>query len=254
MASPVFERMFYGSLADNSDIILVPDITTYAFSAMLVYIYTDKVRIDSVENAFELYYAAKKYIVPHCNLKCVSYLLQNITSENVCKLYEFSKLFDEPTLENKCSQHISNKITEIVASPDFMEIKLSTLIEILSMEKLMIPEIDLFIAFKNYAYANGFTPIVNEISEIKDEEKQNIYTPDDDDGSETNQINIEDLKPALYKIRFLTLSAQQFAEIPAKSGLLTESEALAILTNIISPIITVCQMPEGFSTSKIRRY
>lgn len=54
------------------------------------------------------------------------------------------------------------------------------------------------------------------------------------------------------KIRFLTLSPQQFAEGPASSALLTQSEKFAILMNISSPSTDI-PMPEGFSTSTVCR-
>lgn len=54
------------------------------------------------------------------------------------------------------------------------------------------------------------------------------------------------------KIRFLTLSPQQFAESPGKSTLLSESEKFAILMNICTPNAAV-PMPEGFSLSTTPR-
>lgn len=54
------------------------------------------------------------------------------------------------------------------------------------------------------------------------------------------------------KIRFLTLTPQQFAEGPATSSLLTQAEKFAILMNISSPSTDVT-MPSGFSTSTVQR-
>ncbi|XP_022112350.1 uncharacterized protein LOC110991325 [Pieris rapae] len=60
------------------------------------------------------------------------------------------------------------------------------------------------------------------------------------------------LRSAIEKIRFLTLSAQQFAEGPARSSLLTESEAFTVLMNILSNNSDV-PMPTGFSTCRSPR-
>lgn len=54
------------------------------------------------------------------------------------------------------------------------------------------------------------------------------------------------------KIRFLTLTPQQFAEVGATSNLLSQSEKFAILMNICSPSAAV-PMPDGFSTSTVPR-
>ncbi|XP_045511046.1 uncharacterized protein LOC123705968 isoform X1 [Colias croceus] len=60
------------------------------------------------------------------------------------------------------------------------------------------------------------------------------------------------LRSAIEKIRFLTLTAQQFAEGPARSSLLTESEAFTVLMNILSTNSDV-PMPTGFSTCRTPR-
>lgn len=60
------------------------------------------------------------------------------------------------------------------------------------------------------------------------------------------------VRDAIMKIRFLTLTPQQFAEGPASSTLLSQSEKFAILMNISSPSIDI-PMPEGFSTSTVCR-
>ncbi len=57
---------------------------------------------------------------------------------------------------------------------------------------------------------------------------------------------------AIRKIRFLTLTPQQFAEGPARTNLLTKSEAFAILMNISTPN-SIYPMPEGFTQSKMHR-
>lgn len=54
------------------------------------------------------------------------------------------------------------------------------------------------------------------------------------------------------KIKFLTLTPQQFAEGPATSNLLSQAEKFSILMNISSPSTDVA-MPAGFSTSTVPR-
>lgn len=61
------------------------------------------------------------------------------------------------------------------------------------------------------------------------------------------------LRQAVKKIRFLTMTPQQFADGPARSKLLEQHEALAILIEISSPSINDCPMPEGFCRSRCSR-
>lgn len=60
------------------------------------------------------------------------------------------------------------------------------------------------------------------------------------------------IRDAVKKIRFLTLSPQQFAEGPARTTLLTQSEAFSILMNISTPN-SHYGMPEGFTVNKNHR-
>ncbi|XP_055371542.1 BTB/POZ domain-containing protein 2-like [Condylostylus longicornis] len=207
-ASPLFQRLFYGSTADKSDVILVPDVTPRAFSAMVNFIYTDTLNIKSIEDAFEQYIVAIKF-------------------------HSF--------LRRDCKDMFPKLIKEIIIHPNFMEIKLSTLREILSMDNLMISEVELFIALRNYVYVNDYLVELNENNKKQDQlqNTQEVEINQSDDVAVQNtQRNIEDLKYAIL----------------AKSGLLSESNALAILINIISSSNTICRMPGGFSVSKNPRY
>lgn len=56
----------------------------------------------------------------------------------------------------------------------------------------------------------------------------------------------------MTKIRFLTLTPQQFADGPGRSLLFSETEAFYILMNISSKQASN-DMPEGFSTNPIAR-
>lgn len=60
------------------------------------------------------------------------------------------------------------------------------------------------------------------------------------------------IRDAMMKIRFLTLSPQQFAEGPAASNLLTQAEKFSILMNISSPSTDV-PMPSGFTNCTVPR-
>lgn len=60
------------------------------------------------------------------------------------------------------------------------------------------------------------------------------------------------LRCALKKVRFLTLTPQEFAECPAQSKLLTQTEAFHILMNISSTSAAM-PMPDGFTDTREHR-
>ena len=71
LRSPVFKAMFFGPLAEQSSEILVPDVTPTAFKSMLNYIYKDEVMLlQSLQGAWQLWYAAKKYMLDGLEEKC----------------------------------------------------------------------------------------------------------------------------------------------------------------------------------------
>lgn len=64
-----------------------------------------------------------------------------------------------------------------------------------------------------------------------------------------NENQPQTFRDAVKKIRFLTLNPKQFAENVAKSNILNQAEAFAILMNISSQTPDLYPMPDGFSSS-----
>lgn len=63
----------------------------------------------------------------------------------------------------------------------------------------------------------------------------------------------EELNKAIKKIRYLSMTPQQFAEGPARSNYLSHHEALTLLILITCPSMSEITMPEGFCTSRSMR-
>nr|CAD7265618.1 unnamed protein product [Timema shepardi] len=227
MSSPVFEAMFYGGMAEKNDPISILDVQPDAFKALLEYIYTDSINLQSFDQACELCYVAKKYMLPHLVKECTDYLWRDLFPKNACRAYEFAKLFEEPSLMEKCLQIICSKTEAVLSDPSFEEVELSTIITILEQEALSVSsELVLFEALQRWA----------------NKECARKGLPLNDDKSLRSVCG-----SALEKIRFLTLNPSQFAEGPALSPLLTQSESFAVLMNISSGGARV-PLPEGFSS------
>uniref|UniRef100_T1GCD2 BTB domain-containing protein n=1 Tax=Megaselia scalaris TaxID=36166 RepID=T1GCD2_MEGSC len=91
MASPVFEKMFYGSEA-KSQPIKIKDVSPVVFEKMINFIYTENWTISDFgfENAFDLCFLAKDYELPELEERCIQILLSKIDVGNACRLYEFA--------------------------------------------------------------------------------------------------------------------------------------------------------------------
>lgn len=273
MASPVFEAMFYGSFNQKDDPILISDVQADAFKALLEYMYTDKININTVDKAFDLCYAAKKYMLPYVVDNCTKFLWSDLCAKNACRAYEFARLFEEPTLQEKCLQIICTKTMDVIGDPSFEEVELSTITTILDQDALNVDnELNLFFAINRFAEKHGLRhdntdtadPNLNEESDPLDENEpinleagpSNRPDPPPQVVAQPQQVQrvheIPTIRDAIKKIRFLTLTPQQFAEGPARTNLLSQSEAFAILMNISTPN-SVYPMPDGFTLNKNSR-
>ncbi|XP_075212363.1 BTB/POZ domain-containing protein 6-B-like [Lycorma delicatula] len=232
MASPVFEVMFHGEMAERN-IITVNDIQPDAFKAMLLYVYSDIVDLQSFDQACELCYVAKKYMMPHLVKICTDYIWKDLNEENACRAFEFGRLFEESILMDKSMVIICAETKHILEDPKFTEVELTTLLAILDQDKLNIDsEMQLFNAVHKWAVA---------------ECKRKEMPADNSDSLRSIAL------PAVQKLRFLTMKPSEFSTIPAKSQLLQQSEAFAILMNLCSDKENF-PMPVSFSTSITPRY
>lgn len=232
MSSPVFEAMFYGSMAEKSDPIPIRDVQPEAFKTLLEYIYTDHIDLESFELACELCYCAKKYMLPYLVEECTKYLWSDLSPKKACRAYEFAKLFEEPVLLEKCLQIICTKTDEILKESSWDEVELGTISTVFDQEELRIDsEMELFEALERWAKAEC--------------NRKSLLTTDPKSLRSVTGNLVE-------KIRFLTLTPQQFAEGPGRSPLLTRDEAFAILMNVSSSGSDI-PMPEAFSTNSQKR-
>lgn len=97
ISSPVFEAMFYGPLSSNDDI-LITDIQPDIFQLILNYIYTDTVEISTIDQAFELLYASRKYLLEHLTEICIAYIQANISVDNVVEVLNYPDYMQDAQL------------------------------------------------------------------------------------------------------------------------------------------------------------
>ena len=66
------------------------------------YIYTDSIKLSSVEEAGGVLYASKKYMLPHLSRLCRNYLLTNLRPSNVLSIFDFAEGIQETELLEPC--------------------------------------------------------------------------------------------------------------------------------------------------------
>lgn len=219
-SSPVFYAMFYGNLAEKSSEIHLPDTDSSSFLEFLKYLYSDECNL-TVETAIDVLYLAKKYILPHLEKLCTSFLQESITAANAFTLLCQSVKIGEDDLEKKCWYYIEAHCHEALTSTAFLNINQEVLINMLEREGLNAKEDNLFQSLVKWStYQCEQSGL-----EVTAENKRAV------------------LGNAVYCVRYLTMPPKEFAEVVSKSDLLTKDEIIAIfqMLNSVSPSIDTFQ-------------
>ena len=206
-SSSVFYAMLYGNLAQKESTVHLSCAGGQSFQEFLRFLYTDDCKI-TPENAIGIMYFANKYLISSLAEKCSKFLEASIAPHNVFAVLEQAIQFDENDLEEKCWDIVSRNTLECTNSEVFCNIGSQTLNTLLKKQTLAIAEVDLFKAVLRWT----------------------------DNECARQGIDIEDEKLArrgllgdsVYEIRFLDMPEQDFATYASTSGMLTDSEIVAI--------------------------
>lgn len=206
-ASPVFEAMFFGPVAEmnarnaqHTTEYQIPDIHPKAFQTMLLYIYTDEIELDDdLDIVFYVLYAAKKYMLPNLGRRCVDHLKEQLTASNVCAMLDRSLFFDEEDLTNRCWHVIDVLASNVLSSSGLLRMDANNLKALLKRDTLNCKESEVFAAVRNWAAAECVRLGLRDV----------IY----------NRAQIA--ADLLHLVRFPTMTLNDFAENVAYSGFLS---------------------------------
>ncbi|XP_069685962.1 uncharacterized protein [Periplaneta americana] len=123
IASSVFEREFYGPIAEK-DPVELSDIEPGVFKKMLQFIYSHQVDIVSIEEASDLIKVAHKYSIYDLIKVCVAYYMGKLCREDMkglCHILNVSVLYD---LEIKAIviQRLQQSTNLLLKSEDFLDL------------------------------------------------------------------------------------------------------------------------------------
>ena len=211
-SSAVFFSMFYGEIPPKEFPICIEDAEAESFKEFLRFLYTDDCKV-TAENAIGVLYLAKKYLISSLAEKCCKILEASIKPENVFAVLEQAVHFDEKELEEKSWNIIAKKTQECLNSEAFCDIGLQTLNSLLKKESLAVTEVELFKAVLKWTD--------NECA------RQGINIEED----KTARRRV--LGDSVYEIRFLEMSQEDIIKDVCKTGILTDSEAICILQNVL---------------------
>ncbi|XP_068754673.1 BTB/POZ domain-containing protein 6-like [Montipora capricornis] len=225
IGSPVFEAMFYSELAETSHSIELPDCEYDSLFELFRFMYSDEVNL-SESNVMEVFYLAKKYMVPSLVDKCSEYVQNNLQPSNVLSILPLAENYDDKALVDRCWKVIDTQSEEVVTSDGFATIQRSFLEAIISRDTLTVKEIDLFKAVHLWA--------------TKQCKKQGLEA----NGEAKRGILGE---AVVKKIRFPLMKEQEFATIVLDKKILTQDEVINLVKFFNSALGAT---PVGFPETK----
>ena len=206
ISSSVFQCMFNGGLKEMlSNSVHISDSDPGSIMEFLAFLYTDECSL-TASNIVSVMYLAKKYSVPSLIRKCVKELPNVLKPTNVLKILEHAVRSDQNELVEDCWKAVEDETSEVVKCEGFPYISQATLLCLLKRKNLQIPEIELFQAVLRWA-------------DCKCSHNNLEITP------ENRRLVIGD---AIYEIRFLAMTQEEFAQLVSPTRLLSTSEMVPI--------------------------
>ena len=154
----------------------------------------------------QLLYVAKYYLVRSLERRCIDYLRSELNVENALVLLNHRTLIDDEDLMNKCRECIDREFEEFAKTEDFKDINYDYLDKILSRDSIEAKEVSIFngvLEWAKQACTRKNLPITGE-----------------------NQRTV--LGDAFYKIRFPTMTEEEFTDTAAQSDILSVEEKLSL--------------------------
>ena len=207
IGSPVFYAMFYGPMAETTDSIELADCDYESLLELFRHLYGDEANL-SESNVMQVYYLAKKYMVPSLVERCTEHMRENVEGSNVFSVLLLAKKFEEKCLEDRCWRVIKTETTEAVMSEDFVTLERSLVESVVKMERLFVKEVELFKAVDLWSTKEterrGLTINVNTKREILGEE-------------------------IVKAIKFPLMSQKEFMSVVPDSNILTVKEVVDMM-------------------------
>lgn len=206
--SKVFETMFYGSMAEVDEVIIL-DVSSSAFKEFLQFFYLDEISL-TIDNIADVMNLVRKYGIDRCMGQCTDFLKDAMTNEDACSAYQLAVLFDLDDLKHFCQRKISANAEAVLKSDDFLNCKQPLLQLIVGMDSLMCDECVVFDACiawaKNSCEINGIDP------------------------GESKNLRAQLGESVLRSIHFNRMHLEHFASRNAKyEGIFTSAEMAEIL-------------------------
>lgn len=86
---------------------------------------------------------------------------------NCCKILDAARLFNLENLAQLCYTFIDRNAKELLAHPSFLQVSKDSLCAILSRDSFFAPELDIFLAVKEWCRRNGDGNVESVVQHVR---------------------------------------------------------------------------------------
>ncbi|CAN7949037.1 unnamed protein product, partial [Ixodes hexagonus] len=261
MRSVVFEAMFYGDSPESAegdglptrDQVHIIDLHPDGFSTFLnqraetpreqreaslgvhaggSYLYSHKASFVDVKQALRTRAAAQKYLESKLVETCDTFIRKSMGPTNVCEALDYEIVHGNlASFDDLIDRFLETNAVQVLESNSFVAASQATVVRILQNPRLRVKEYDVIKSVYAWAIAHC---------------GQGTSEPPFATGALQRTM-----RPLLPELRLLSLTSLDFVEGPCSWNILTESETLAVLSNIVKPGSR--RLPEGICTKTVDR-
>ncbi|XP_046354859.1 BTB/POZ domain-containing protein 6-like [Haliotis rufescens] len=214
--SNVFQTMFADAEAimEDNDEIVVDDVDPNVFRHMLVFLYTDDIRLDP-ENVSLVLFAAKKYGIQSLRRRCLQYLEADLSPDSACVIMEQAHVYDEDDLRAKALDYILKTGDGTLRARTVGELCHECLSMVLASDDLNAPEDVVFFGALYWSECE----LARHEKDITPEGRRDV------------------LGNAIYSIRFPLIDKKIFVQKVSPFGVLNDVETNTVLQYYVIPEI-----------------
>ncbi|XP_049524120.1 BTB/POZ domain-containing protein 1 isoform X2 [Dermacentor silvarum] len=197
------------------------------------YFYSGRLDVGNVHQAACTRTAAAKYLIPKLEERCLAFVNGCMKLDDVCPFLDYVLTMGEEGARAPARALIRKNSFGVISSARFKSSTLHTVRYVLR-HATNVSESSVLQAVHSWALQQWLTPS-SEGDELADV-----------------RVNVRAIMlPLFSELRFLALTATEFVEGPNTWGILTDSEARAILSNIVKE--RSMTMPDGFCKIRTAR-
>lgn len=229
MRNEVFRAMFFGDIAEKNQVVIT-DIHPDGFEILLRFLYSGKLKMKSIDDALRARFAAKKYLVQKVEEACSDYIKKNLSAGRLCSFIDYYMRNSYPDMDGAVTEILnSTKAPAVLSSKEF-NVALEETVRYIVDKIRKVPELSVACAVFGWAQEQCLRSLQTD-----------------------KPLDLKTLVRSFFpKLRFLTMTTEDFLNGPGSWGVLDDTQIVALLRCIVSR--GWGPLPAGFSDIIIDRF